>query len=668
MFPQVQADYVQCQGGLNLTQPTIVNAAGYLSDALNYECATNGGYKRIAGYERYDGQESPTLATYWLLACTITGSIVAGNTVTGGTSGATGYVLALYDSGVVIASLTGSFEIGESLNGGAATVTAEQSPNAAGSTYYNAYYSYLAAEVQRALIQAVPGQGSVLGVWRSNGVLYAFRNFTGGTECRMYAESPSGWAQVDLGREIAFTAGGATEPAVGSTLSRGGVTATILRVVRESGTWATNTAAGRLILDTPSGTFTAGAATVGGINLTLSGAQSSITLSPNGKFSFDNYSFVTGERMYGCNGIDREFEFDGTVFVPLETGGTVKGSYIVGHSKHLIIATGTSLTISAIGNPYNFEVINGAAEIGVGDSVTGLLKQPGTSNTAALVTYTRNDTNILYGTSAADFQLVTFQQNIGAFAGSAQSIGTAYSLDERGIIQIGASQNYGNFDHATISRLYTPFIDTYKAQVAASSVWRSSNQYRLFFNNGYGLYVTLNGNQTVGACPVKFPHVVTCTCGDDTADGEVGFFGTTDGYVMQFNRGASFDGLPVEALMTFPYHGAKSHLYRKAWKRGRLDAVFAGYAEMSMQPSLGYGGTDPLQPRSEAIQASAVSASWDNGNWDRGNWDGKVTPVKFSLSGTSEAISLTIYSNSAITEPFVVHGFFLNYLMRRAIR
>jgi hypothetical protein len=138
--------------------------------------------------------------------------------------------------------------------------------------------------------------------------------------------------------------------------------------------------------------------------------------------------------------------------------------------------------------------------------------------------------------------------------------------------------------------------------------------------------------------------------------------------VYQFNKGPSFDGLPVESYSTFPYFNAKSPLYRKAWKRGRLDAIFAGYAEMSIQPSLGYGSADPLQPRSEAVQANVASAMWDNGNWDMGNWDGKVTPIKFSLSGTSESLSITIYSNSAITEPFTLHGFFLNYLMRRAIR
>ena len=43
----------------------------------------------------------------------------------------------------------------------------------------------VAIEDQRSIIEIVPGEGSVLGVWVFNGDAYAFRNKTGGSTAGM---------------------------------------------------------------------------------------------------------------------------------------------------------------------------------------------------------------------------------------------------------------------------------------------------------------------------------------------------------------------------------------------------------------------------------------------------------------------------------------------------
>lgn len=53
-----------------------------------------------------------------------------------------------------------------------------------------------AREAQRALIQAVPGDGPVWGVHVYKGLLYAIRNGTGEIDSNMYVESPAGWVLV----------------------------------------------------------------------------------------------------------------------------------------------------------------------------------------------------------------------------------------------------------------------------------------------------------------------------------------------------------------------------------------------------------------------------------------------------------------------------------------
>ncbi len=56
-----------------------------------------------------------------------------------------------------------------------------------------------AIEDQRSLIQVVPGEGDVLGVWVFNGDVYSFRNKSGGASAGMYKSTSTGWTEIDLG-------------------------------------------------------------------------------------------------------------------------------------------------------------------------------------------------------------------------------------------------------------------------------------------------------------------------------------------------------------------------------------------------------------------------------------------------------------------------------------
>ena len=61
-----------------------------------------------------------------------------------------------------------------------------------------------AIEDQRAKIGAVPGEGSVLGVWVYGANVYAFRNKSGGATAGMYKSTSTGWSEVDLGTALNF--------------------------------------------------------------------------------------------------------------------------------------------------------------------------------------------------------------------------------------------------------------------------------------------------------------------------------------------------------------------------------------------------------------------------------------------------------------------------------
>lgn len=463
--------------------PTLSLPSGVARRAANFECSITGGYTRIAGYERFDGRPSPSAATYNILVCTFTATVTVGQTVTGSLSAATGRVIAVTVASVVITRETGTFVINDVLNNGAGnvgTVTAVQGVSADGLT--DATYQNLAADNYRADITAVPGTGSVLGVAYYNGVCYAWRLTS------MYKSTAGGWVAVTLGKELSFGTGTAAivdgNTVTGAT---SGATGVVARVVLQSGTFASGNAAGRLILSSSTGVFTSGE------NLTVAalvkaiagGAATQITLTTGGRYETVVANFGGGTanyKLYGCDGVNRAFEFDGTTFVPIATGMAVDTpNHITFHKQHLFLSFGASVQFSGLGYPYQWTPLLGAGEIAMNGGVSNLLVLPGDQSSGALAIYTRSDTSVLYGTSSANFSLSTFNSGTGAIAYTAQNMDQAYVLDDRGIISLGTSLNFGNFVPASLTMNIPKFIEQHRGLAVGSTVNRDKGQYRVFF-------------------------------------------------------------------------------------------------------------------------------------------------------------------------------------------
>ena len=96
---KVKTKYFPLKGGLNLVDAPITMPPGMVLSAINYELLTRDGYRRIDGFERYDGQESPSDASYWILDYYESlGVISEGNIVHG--SSATGTILSIVEGTV----------------------------------------------------------------------------------------------------------------------------------------------------------------------------------------------------------------------------------------------------------------------------------------------------------------------------------------------------------------------------------------------------------------------------------------------------------------------------------------------------------------------------------------------------------------------------------------
>lgn len=675
----VQTDSIFMGGGLDVVTPTYQRKPGVCRAAQNFEQVLYGGYKRITGYERYDGQAKPSAATYTVLAATITGVPVVGDTLTGATSLATGVIIALPGGSFILTKVVGTFQSGENLQISAVTVavaTAAPIQSGASTPLLHAQYRNLAADQYRSDIAAVPGSGAILGVWVFNDVVYAFRNAVGGATAAMYKSTGSGWSQITLEKVVSYTVGsGAATIIDGGTLTQGGVTATIRRVLVQTGALASGTAAGTLVISTPvGGNFAAGAATVGAGTLTLSGAESSISLLPDGRYEFMNTNFggsINTKRMYGCDGVNKAFEFDGTYFIPIPTGMTTDApSHITEHKKHLFLSFVGSVQHSSTGTPYTWTAVLGAAELGMGDTVTGFAKEPGSSGEGALAIFTRNRMSILYGNSSSDWVLTPYREELGAFAHTIQDVGYTMFLDDRGITDLQQAQTYGNFAHNAISNQVLTKINEWRPAAVASCISRDASQYRIFFTNKHALYVTVAGRKIVGIMPMLLNDTVRCIVSAEMNDGsEAIFFGSDDGWVYQMEKGTSFDGDSIEAYINLAYNFQQRPRVSKRYRDATIEVTGSGYAQFAFGYSLGYGETTIPQPSTQTVTTNFSSVFWDSFTWDAFFWDGStLSPNTVTIDGEAENISVGITSSDDFYEAFTVTSTLIHYTPRRRLR
>lgn len=665
---QKKADFIAFTGGLDTITPTSVLAPGFVKDAQNYEEDINGGYRTVAGYERFDGHVSPSLAQYFVLNFSAPGSVVVGSTITGAISGATGKVIAITPTYFVITRATGTF-VAESTTTLGAVVTGYSGVQ--GIT--DRQYKFLAANEYRNDIGVVPGTGPILGVWYYRGTVYAFRNAVGGG-VGMYKSSAIGWTAVPLGFEVSFTGGSGTQPLEGATITKGATSAVLARLVVETGTFAGNNATGRFIFaSVTGGPFTAGALTGGATATVVTQAAISFAVQ-SGRFEFVTANFYGREnqaRMYGCDGKNRAFEFDGTTLVPLNTGFSPdRPSHVIEHQKHLFLAQGSSIINSAIGNPLNYTTTLGAAEQALSDTVTGFLIQPGVTSNASLGIYCRNKLFMLYGTSSANWSMIKYSDEAGSLPFTIQRIFDGISLDDVGILSMSAAQEYGNFAASTLSSRFQNWLDGKRSSAVDSYVVRRKQQYRLFFNDGSACYLTVT-RKKVAMMPVMLPNKVVCSCSQEAFGNsdELIFAGSDNGYVYQMETGTSFDGVEIEAYVDLVFNHGSGYRGIKKYRRITFEATGNSYFEFFSTYRLGYDDIQISQPDQNYSQMDLSAVNWDAFTWDEFVWDGR-TLLNNSLStpGDGENISVIINSRSALFDPIKFNACFIEYTPLRQMR
>lgn len=553
---------------------------------------------------------------------------------------------------------------------------------------------------RRSAITAVPGTGPVRGVAVYRGNVYAFRDHSDGNG-RMYRDSASGWTEMTFGKEIAFSAGTA-EFVEGETLAGGTslATATIDRVVLQSGAWGTD-AQGFLIVSDVVGTFQAETGTSSSGSATIAAAID-LTLTAGGFYSFTAHNFYGGARsicLYFANGQGNAWEWDGEVLAPVRTGtaagiaGNIdylladNGDFILAdNSDNIILAASFdrplwvahfanhlflgydsgSLVHSSLGEPLEYITTTGAGEIAFGEELTGIL-----ATTTALVVFGRNAVDYLVGSDSSDFLLQHITENSGALPRSPVVLDTPVYVDDGGIRSLSATAAFGDWRMGTMSALVEPLIKAKRdagVQIATALAVKSRDQHRLFWDDGTGLVMYV-GRKQPEILPFKLPSTTFSACAGEITqgEGERVFVGSEDGYVYELGRGTSFDGAAIPTYLRLAFNQVGTPTQRKLFRRFAAEMDSPDDITVGIAYDVDYArGTGNGQVNVSADAGTPIVSTEDYGSID---WTQAVQGLlEHHVAGIGKNLAVTFITSAADKEPHTLASATINFSPRGLVR
>lgn len=676
---QVVDEYFPLGGGLDLVSSPIAIAVGKVINGVNFEPWMEGGYRRMLGFECYDGRTAPTDAVWYGADLVDATGLTTSTVLTGDVSGASGTVVAISSNAICLTAVTGTFTADEDLNTAAYTLDGSPVVGSAPDSATQGVWQLAAEDHYRALIGALPGSGDVRGIWQIRDRIYGFRDNAGATACIPHKATASGWdpAGVTLAYYVMFDTG-TVEPAVGDTLDgfSSSASATIHKVVVHSGTWGGSDAKGYIVLTGITGTFTSGE------NLQVSAATKCVatansaqhSFDPGGRFDFVSHNFFANTaayRVYGADGVNPAFEIDESdIISPIFMDTSLTDApeadtpfLVCAHRNYFWLAfTGGSLQHSIVGDPLTFNGFLGAADYGLGEEITSITSVGGN----VLVAQTRRQTHGFYQGDTNPWNKQLLADRSGAILYTAKDLGSVYSQDDSGITETSRVQEFGDFANATISDLIQPYLESKKTIVAGSMVVRKSNQYRVLYTDGTAIIGRLKRDKTMEFMPMDYGiDINVCYDCDDNQSAQSLWFGGSDGFVYRAERGNSFNGANIESFVRLPFNHQNTPGSKKRYRLAELEIEGSLAVNLTVGVELNYADGET----SHAATVLGGGGFYNEDDWNDIYWDSAaITSARLELTGSGQNIGMVITNDSATTAPFILQGVTTWYDGRRRRR
>jgi hypothetical protein len=683
------------RGGLLITPQTKTIPGGAAAEFLNYEVDIGGGYRRIAGYERFDGKVPPSAGWSdpweWDLA-------KGGSSPNGAQWDAVDPVEGNLNESVTLCIPLNGFPVINGLSmpeGGefALFVHDNEQPYQTGQTYTNPE-DFLAA------ILAMPGVASAEFVNESLCIV----SDVPGVDVIPRLEVLR-WVVLDNSRtkETFRTAIGPPQgfgPIYGIAVFKGCVIC--CRNFDESGDDS------RIYRSTPNGW------------------EQIPTLPRIGgsEYSFVAYNFYGDpqkEGLYGADGLNKAFEISGEPFpgvmkyTEIDTVLTVDADTYYprlawAHSMHLFLSfRGGWVQYSGIGDPFSDDPNDGAGGIAYPDEVTNMV----TLKDDAFAIMTREEIYVLYGKSEADWSSAPVRvqgDGIGAIPKTARSAsGKTFVADRGGIFSIDSVPAFGNFLTSALSRDINSLYQALHPYTIGSVAIRTLGIYRVYYSAGEFISMTFGPSGVLGfgygklgfrpkvmaygtvepASPnyIRIAPIEGAMATEPIAVSPLGhssesnleaevpepeldsfeesvFIGSEDGMVYRMDKDDSFDGAEIPAALRFHFHDAGNMRQRKRWRKAVVEFRTPSTFPLKAHAIFDYGAPAIAVHDFDVNDSAPDWGIWESEEWGEFYWlDNNMSEGEVHINGQGRSVSLLLYGRGRAPS-FVVEGYTLHYSPR----
>jgi len=676
-FNKVNSEIILLDGGLNENVSSLELKGGELIKCKNYQhvLGSQGGYKSIAGYERYDGRTKPSAigasvgndSTREAARSAI--NAVPGSGPVRGIHIFRGKVYAFRnDSGgtstkMYVASSTGWREIDTSSDplspGGnfrfinynfnhvaiPSATPSEASPSA----------SPTEGSPSSSASEGTPSPGTPSSSVSSTPSSSVSSTPSGGTP----SETPSeGTPSESTPSDTPSDTNTPSEGTPSSSPSEGTSSSSPSEGTPSPGTPSTSVSStpSSSVSSTPSGGTPSGTPSASPSASPSEGTPSSSpSASPSDSFAFDDL-----EEMFFVDGINSARSFNGGRVRTIPNPGMgVNDSPInlTVHNERLwLIYPNGSLQYSNVGDPTDWSI--GAGEIMVGGSITDLVSMVGN----ALVIFCIEGIYILNGVSIDDWQMTSYSRRSGSYNHTAHRLlGTVFFMDDRGVTSLESVDAFGDFESNTISQKVHNTLQTNKKRVTCATISRDLNQYRIFFSNNYSLWFSFQDKKLRGTTLTLYPIPVSrVTEGEDEDGNNVLFFSSgSTGYVYQMDSGTSFDGAEIEAALSTAYYHYKSP---RLWKKFKTIAFeISTLFDMNVILRQDYDYSSVLVPRAGELllSLSGTGQTWGSEDWGvliYASGSEETNRVLQHVVGVGTCMNISLYSTSKYNQQHTIQN------------
>lgn len=549
----------------------------------NFEPSTDGGYKRIEGYDKYSSSFVPAYGEPVVQGSGQTGTtLILANIFTAPVEGST----------FTIAGVTGTYTVataGVSFSGTNKQATLTLTASLASSP------------ADKAVVTFTSHTGTIKGVVAWNDTVLSYRNSdiysTTGTTHTKVSKPAYGTVLVNGGSQTGATLnvdGLTGTPQIGDTFSIAGVEKVYT------------------VLAVP--TVTSGAAALS-INPSLASSpadNAAITMlscdrSGGSKLRFAKYRVAGVDNVAGVDGVNAPFIWNGTTFTEMTSApaDVVGASFIAYHKNQMFFAKGETLTFTSPYTDTDFNVANGSGVIAIGGNITGIIPFR-----EALIIFTDKTIQQLVGNTLQDFVLQPVTKNVGCVApDTIQEIGgDVIFLGPEGLRLFSATDRVGDFNLGVVSK---PIQNEMTSLIVsstsfASCVIKQKSQYRIFGYNTTGTSTANSkgvlGTQMVGDNTSTMSWAETLGIKAFVADGdyenqtETIVFAHDDGYIYQMESGNSFDGSNIIASFATPFVSINDPRIRKTFYKLFLYTDPEGGVTTSVNLKLDFDTQGSIQP------------------------------------------------------------------------